>query len=38
MIKWFARLFKKESHQDVYIRKINSVAQLADELALKVRK
>jgi len=38
MIKWFARLFKKETPEEIYIRKINSIAQLCDELALKVRK
>lgn len=38
MLKWFARLFKKETPEEIYIRKINTVAQLCDELALKVRK
>uniref|UniRef100_A0AB39C7R7 Uncharacterized protein n=1 Tax=Bacillus phage KoopaTroopa TaxID=3234046 RepID=A0AB39C7R7_9CAUD len=37
MIKFLKRLFRKETKQDVYIRKINSVCQLADELNLKIK-
>ncbi|UGO50859.1 hypothetical protein PQE70_gp006 [Bacillus phage vB_BanS_Nate] len=37
MITFLKRLFRKESKQDVYIRKINSVCQLADELNLKIK-
>ncbi|UUV46384.1 hypothetical protein [Bacillus phage vB_BanS-Thrax2] len=37
MLKFIKRLFRKESKQDVYMRKINSVIQLADELNLKIK-
>lgn len=38
MIKFIKRLFGKESKQDVYMRKINNVLQLCDELELKIKK
>ncbi|UGO50600.1 hypothetical protein PQE68_gp009 [Bacillus phage vB_BanS_Sophrita] len=38
MLKFIKRLFVKESKQDVYMRKINTVLQLCDELDLKIKK
>lgn len=38
MINFIKRLFCKESKQDVYMRKINNVLQLCDELELKIKK
>jgi len=38
MLKFIKRLFVKESKQDVYMRKINNVLQLCDELELKIKK
>lgn len=38
MIQFLKRLFGKETKQEIYIRKINSVCQLADELNLKIQK
>lgn len=38
MINFIKRLFRKESKQDVYMRKINNVLQLCDELELKIKK
>lgn len=38
MFKFIKRLFRKESKQDVYMRKINNVLQLCDELELKIKK
>ncbi|UGO46089.1 hypothetical protein PQE74_gp006 [Bacillus phage vB_BanS_Chewbecca] len=37
MMKFLKRLFRKETKEEIYIRKINSVCQLADELNLKIK-